>query len=167
MEIMAHSIDVRYMEIDKELLASYRHLLSTTKENLALTQFTDLLTTIEITPTKRLETSYRSLFNMIGKNNYGSADKLLSHRFLFEVLTASPKKRERDLRRIANQFCEFIKSAGSGNTQAHRLTAVRYADTIERRVAELGAIGMDKKDSEFHRNWIAELRERLDTKDNK
>ena len=107
---MAHSIDVRYMEIDKETLASYRHLLSTTKENLAYTQFNELLTRIDVSPTKRLETSYRSLFNTIDKYSFGSAEKLLPHRFLFEVLNASPKKRERDLRKITNQFCDFYFS---------------------------------------------------------
>jgi|TARA_R110000850_G_scaffold34386_1_gene92936 hypothetical protein len=167
METMAHSFDVRYMEIDKEMLASYRQLLTTTKEHLAYTQYNDLLARIDVSPTKRLENSYRSLFNTIDKHSLGSAEKLLPHRFLFEVLTASPKKRERDLRKIANQFCDFIKSAGSGNTLGHRLTVIRYAETIEMNVAELGALGMDKKDTNFHRKWIAELRERLDTKDNK
>ena len=44
---------------------------------------------------------------------------------------------------------------------------MRYATLVENSVAELSALDMDKKDNEFHRKWIAELRERLDTKDNK
>ena len=82
---MAHSFDVRYMEIDKEMLASYRQLLTTTKEHLAYTQYNDLLARIDVSPTKRLENSYRSLFNTIDKHSLGSAEKLLPHRFLFEV----------------------------------------------------------------------------------
>ena len=157
METMAHSIEVRYMKIDKDLLATYRNLLSATKDTLAQTQYTQLLAQIEISPTKRLENSYRSLFNAIDKYNHGDMDKLVSHRFLFDVLTASPKKRERD----------FVKSAGSNNTQNHRYIVMRYATLVENSVAELSALDMDKKDNEFHRKWIAELRERLDTKDNK
>jgi|TARA_R110001592_G_scaffold32839_1_gene114594 Tfp pilus assembly protein PilV len=167
METMAHSIEVRYMKIDKDLLATYRNLLSATKDTLAQTQYTQLLAQIEISPTKRLENSYRSLFNAIDKYNHGDMDKLVSHRFLFDVLTASPKKRERDLRRITAQFCDFVKSAGSNNTQNHRYIVMRYATLVENSVAELSALDMDKKDNEFHRKWIAELRERLDTKDNK
>ena len=115
------------MEIDHNLLASYRTLLSTTKETLAHTQFNDLLERVEITPTKRLENSYKSLFKAIDKYSQGDMDKLLGHRFLFEILSASPKKRERDLRRITNHFCDFVKSAGSSNTMSHRLTVMKYA----------------------------------------
>lgn len=93
--------------------------------------------------------------------------KLLRHRFLFDVLKASPKKRERDLRRIINHYCEFIQSAGSGNTVAHRSNVTRMARFIEESVADLQNLELDKKDSDFHAVWIQELRERLDTKDNK
>jgi hypothetical protein len=38
---------------------------------------------------------------------------------------------------------------------------------IEDSVAELQSIELDKKDAKFHTQWIQELRERLDTKENK
>ena len=41
------------------------------------------------------------------------------------------------------------------------------AKLIEESVAELQTLDFDKKDTEFHAVWIQELRERLDTKDNK
>ena len=41
------------------------------------------------------------------------------------------------------------------------------ARLIEESVAELQNLDFDKKDAEFHAVWIQELRERLDTKDNK
>ena len=119
------------MEIDRNLLASYRSLLSNTKDNLAHQQFTELLERVEINPTKRLENSYKSLFKAIDRHSQGDMDKLLSHRFLFEILRASPKKRERDLRRITNHFCDFVKSAGSSNTAGHRLTVLKYAQMVE------------------------------------
>jgi hypothetical protein len=155
------------MEIDSNLLASYRNLISATKDSLAADQFTQLLNRIEITPTKRLETSYKSLFKAIDKYSQGDMDKLLSHRFLFEILKASPKKRERDLRRITSHFCDFVKSAGSSNTTGHRLTVMRYANLVEECVQGLHDLEIDKKDMDFHSKWIGELRERLDTKDNK
>ena len=155
------------MEIDQNLLASYRNLLSNTKDTLAYTQFTDLLERVEITPTKRLENSYKSLFKAIDKYSQGDMEKLLSHRFLFEILRASPKKRERDLRRITNHFCDFVKSAGSSNTMAHRLTVMKYAELVENCVQGLQDFEIDKKDADFHKKWIGELRERLDTKDDK
>ena len=155
------------MEIDHQLLASYRTLLSTTKDTLAYTQFNALLNRVQITPTKRLENSYKSLFKAIDKYSQGDMDKLLSHRFLFEILTASPKKRERDLRKITNHFCDFVKSAGSSNTMAHRLTVMRYAELVEEGVEGLQDFEIDKKDADFHKKWIGELRERLDTKENK
>jgi len=43
------------MEIDSNLLASYRTLLSTTKDTLAHDQFNSLIGRMEIAPTKRLE----------------------------------------------------------------------------------------------------------------
>ena len=93
--------------------------------------------------------------------------KLLNHRFLFEILMASPKKRERDLKRMANHYCQFIMNAGSENTAAHRLTISRYAQTVENCINELNGLEIDRKDSNFHSLWIGELRERLDTKENK
>jgi len=107
------------------------------------------------------------LFKALDKVSPKDMSKLLRHRFLFEVLTASPKKRERDLRRIINHYCEFIQSAGSGNTVAHRSNVIRLAKMIEDSVAELQSIELDKKDAKFHTQWIQELRERLDTKENK
>lgn len=155
------------MEIDSNLLASYKNLLVTTRQTLAKEQFNTLVSKVDVNPTKRLEKSYISLFKAIDKYSQGDMEKLLSHRFLFEFLTASPKKRERDLRRMTNQFCDFVKSAGSSNTIGHRLTVMRYADLVNDCVEGLHDLEIDKKDMDFHIKWIAELRERLDTKDNK
>jgi len=155
------------MNIDSKLLASYRNLLSDTKDTLAYQQFTDLITLMEINPTKRLEKSYKSLFKAIDKYSQGDMDKLLSHRFLFEVLGASPKKRERDLKRIANHFCDFVISAGSANTEGHRLTVRKYAQLVQDSVQSLHDLDIDRKNDDFHKIWIGELRERLDTRDNK
>lgn len=80
---------------------------------------------------------------------------------------ASPKKRERDLKRMANHYCQFIMNAGSENTAAHRLTISRYAQTVENCINELNGLDLDRKDSNFHSLWIGELKERLDTKENK
>jgi len=142
-------------------------MLSNTKDDLAYNQFNDFVQRVNISPTKKLENSYKSLFKALDKVSPKDMSKLLRHRFLFEVLTASPKKRERDLRRIINHYCEFIQSAGSGNTVAHRSNVIRLAKMIEDSVAELQSIELDKKDAKFHTQWIQELRERLDTKENK
>ena len=142
-------------------------MLSNTKDDLAYNQFNDFVQRVNISPTKKLENSYKSLFKALDKVSPQDMSKLLRHRFLFEVLTASPKKRERDLRRIINHYCEFIQSAGSGNTVAHRSNVIRLAKMIEDSVAELQSIELDKKDAKFHTQWIQELRERLDTKENK
>lgn len=142
-------------------------MLSNTKDDLAYNQFNDFVQRVNISPTKKLENSYKSLFKALDKVSPQDMSKLLRHRFLFEVLTASPKKRERDLRRIINHYCEFIQSAGSGNTVSHRSNVIRLAKMIEDSVAELQSIELDKKDAKFHTQWIQELRERLDTKENK
>jgi len=155
------------MELSADLLASYRSMLSNTKDTLAHTQFTQFAERVDIPTTKRLENSYKSLFNALDKFTYGDMSKLLKHRFLFDVLKASPKKRERDLRKIINHYCDFIKSAGSGNTVAHRSNLIRMASLIEDSVSDIQNLELDKKDSQFHTIWIQELRERLDTKGNK
>ena len=155
------------LELNADVLASFRKMLSNTKESLAYTQFREFAELIDVSPTKRLENSYKSLFKALDKFSHGDMAKLLRHRFLFDVLKASPKKRERDLRRIINHYCEFIQSAGSGNTVAHRSNVTRMARFIEESVADLQNLELDKKDSDFHAVWIQELRERLDTKDNK
>ncbi len=167
MVITARSIEVINMEIDLNVLKSYRNLLTSTKDNLAHNQFQELVEIIGVKPTKRLEKSYRSLFKTIDKFSKGDMPKLLNHRFLFEILMASPKKRERDLKRMANHYCQFIMNAGSENTAAHRLTISRYAQTVENCINELNGLDIDRKDSNFHSLWIGELRERLDTKENK
>jgi hypothetical protein len=155
------------MNIDPNLLDSYKNLLITTKQNLATEQFNSLLGRVDINPTKRLEKSYISLFKAIDRYSQGDMEKLLSHRFLFEFLKASPKKRERDLRRMTNQFCDFVKSAGSANTMAHRLTVMKYAELVQSCVEGLQDFDIDKKDVDFHTKWIGELRERLDTREDK
>jgi hypothetical protein len=164
---MAQSIEVVKMELNPEIIANFRQMLSNSKDDLAYDQFNAFVQRVNISPTKKLENSYKSLFKALDKFSYKDMTKLLNHRFLFEVLKASPKKRERDLRRIINHYCEFIQSAGSGNTVAHRSNVMRLAKMIEDSVAELQSIELDKKDAQFHTYWIQELRERLDTKDNK
>ena len=155
------------LEINTDLLANFREMLSATKDTLAHSQFREFAELVDVSPTKRLENSYKSLFKALDKFSHGDMAKLLRHRFLFDVLKASPKKRERDLRRIIHHYCDFIQSAGSGNTPAHRSTVVRMARLIEESVSELQNLDLDRKDDNFHSNWIQELRERLDTKDNK
>ncbi len=155
------------MELSPEILDNFRQMLSNTKDNLASNQFKDFVGVLEINPTKRLENSYKSLFKALDKFSHGDLPKLLKHRFLFDVLKASPKKRERDLRRITNHYCHFIQSAGSGNTVAHRSTAGRMAQIIGDSVGDLQNLELDKKDIHFHTIWIDELKERLDTKGNK
>tara|TARA_Y100000992_G_scaffold249845_1_gene181682 strand:- start:4910 stop:5377 length:468 start_codon:yes stop_codon:yes gene_type:complete len=155
------------MEIDPAILANYRNLLVNTKQTLAHNQFQDFVRRVDISPTKRLERSYHSLFKAIDKYPLGDFAKILNHRFLFEVLNASPKKRERDLRRIAVNYCDFIQSAGSGNTQGHRSNVTRIAQQITACIKELQELDFDKKDENFHTLWIGELRERLDTRDDK
>ena len=91
MAITARSIEVINMEIDLNVLKSYRNLLTSTKDNLAHDQFQELVEIIGVKPTKRLEKSYRSLFKTIDKFSKGDMPKLLNHRFLFEVLMASLK----------------------------------------------------------------------------
>ena len=63
------------MEIDSNLLASYRTLLSNTKDTLAHDQFNSLIGRMEIPPTKRLEKSYKSLFKAIDKYSHGDMEK--------------------------------------------------------------------------------------------
>ena len=155
------------LEINTDLLANFREMLSATKDTLAHSQFREFAELVDVSPTKRLENSYKSLFKALDKFSLGDMAKLLRHRFLFDVLKASPKKRERDLRRIIHHYCDFIQSAGSGNTPAHRSTVVSMARLIEESVNELQNLDLDRKDDNFHSNWIQELRERLDTKDNK
>ena len=155
------------LELNADVLANFRQMLSNTRDTLAHSQFHDFVGKIDVSPTKRLENSYKSLFNALDKFGHNDMPKLLRHRFLFDVLKASPKKRERDLRRIISHYCDFIQSAGSGNTVAHRSNVVRMAKLIQESVADLHDSEIDKKDSDFHTLWIQELRERLDTKDNK
>jgi len=167
MAIMAHNFEGIDMEIDSNLLKSYRNLLSNTKDTLAYNQFSELVDMVGVKPTKKLERSYRSLFKTIDKFSQGDMPKLLNHRFLFEMLMASPKKRERDLKRVANHYCQFILNAGSENTAGHRLTVSRYAQTVSTCINDIASFDLDRKDSDFHSLWIGKLRERLDTKDNK
>ncbi len=155
------------LEFNSDILANFRQMLSNSKDNLAHTQFKDFASQVDVSPTKRLENSYKSLFKALDKFSHGDITKIVQHRFLFDVLKASPKKRERDLRRIINYYCDFIQSAGSGNTVAHRSNVYRLAKTIQDSVLDMEDLEFDKKDNQFHTLWIQELRERLDTKDNK
>lgn len=167
METMAHSIEMRIMQINQDLLKTYRDFLSNTRDDLAATQFQSFIVAHEIPQTKKLQKSYLSLFKALDGVPYADMPKMLTHRFLFEALQASPKKRERDLRRVAQSFCEFVKSAGSKNTFGYRLFRNTYADNIKTCIGEMDEMDLDKKASDFSKMWITTLRERLDTKGNK
>ncbi len=166
-EIMARSIEMRAMQINQDLLKTYRDFLSTTRDDLAATQFEEFVIAHEIPQTKKLQKSYLSLFKALDGVPYAEMSKVLNHRFLFEALQASPKKRERDLRRVAQAFCEFVKSAGSKNTFGYRLFRNTYADNIKTCIGEMDEMELDKKASDFSKMWITTLRERLDTKGDK
>jgi len=155
------------ISINTDILKTYRDFLSNTKEQLASSQFEEFVSLHEINPTKRLEKSYLSLFKTLDTVPFTSLDKILTHRFLFEALTASPKKRERDLKRIAQSFSSFVQSAGSKNTMGYRHLRNTYADIITNCISELDEIELDRKATDFSNQWIAALRERLDTKGNK
>ena len=70
------------MELKPEILANFRQMLSNTKDDLAYNQFNDFVTLVDVSPTKRLENSYKSLFKALDKFTYGDMSKLLKHRFL-------------------------------------------------------------------------------------
>lgn len=164
---MAHSIEMRTMQINQDLLKTYRDFLSATRDDLAATQFQTFVMAHEIPQTKKLQKSYLSLFKALDGIPCADMPKILTHRFLFEALQASPKKRERDLRRVTQAFCDFVKSAGSKNTFGYRLFRNAYADNIRDCIEEMDEMDLDKKASDFSNVWITALRERLDTKCNK
>ena len=142
-----------------ELLASsigrFREIIKIEKNDLTKTQIESFISSFDIRLTKNLEKSYFSLVSKLDDEKVRTAE-LIQDQFIIKLLKASGFKKEKELRKITMAFCDFLMCAGTKNTTRQQTLKQDYSFQLKTAVGVI--------DSQNSVEWIANLKERLDTK---
>lgn len=141
-----------------DFLNDFKQMVVNKETELKKNQFQDFVSDFEIKMSKNLEKSYYSLISLLDDTTIELA-KVYSHPFLFNLLDASAKKKERELKKLVMAFCDFVVDAGTKNKPTHQIIRKNYAHTLSKAVSELESQNCSD-------DWITNLKERLDTKKN-
>jgi cobalamin biosynthesis Co2+ chelatase CbiK len=141
-----------------DFLSDFKQMVENKETELKQNQFQDFVSDFEIKMSKNLEKSYYSLISLLDDTTIELA-KVYSHPFLFNLLDASVKKKEREMKKLVLAFCNFVVDAGTKNKPTHQIIRKNYANTLSKAVSEL-------ESQDRVADWITNLKERLDTKNN-
>lgn len=141
--------------MDLSFLSEFRSILNDERDELTRQQFESFVSEHSVTISKSLERSYFSLIKQLDSSSVDFG-LVFSHPFIVNLLNASQKKKERDLKKLTEAFCGFILTAGTKNTPAHRNVRKHYSDVLMNEIE-----GIQSKESS---EWVAHLKERLDRK---
>jgi len=138
-----------------EFLKDFKAILSDEKDELIRQQLGSFTDKHGINNTIRLEKSYFSFIDKLDSESV-NLNSLYAHPFIINLLKASGKSRERDLRKLTESFSAFILTAGTANTPSHQNVRRLYSYNLMESLKDISS-----KDPS---QWVATLRERLDTK---
>jgi|TARA_R110000823_G_scaffold241248_1_gene366019 hypothetical protein len=147
---------------DTSFLSTYRDFLNSERITLIDNQFNSFAQDNELTPNKKLKASFSILVDVL--DNQFDVNRVMDSNFLFEVLTSLPQSKERELKKIINNFCSFIETVGVGNTRNHRTVREMYVISIRESVNSIKVEDNLRKSPEFKTEWVARLKEHLNTK---
>tara|TARA_R110000824_G_scaffold29316_5_gene97697 strand:+ start:2308 stop:2787 length:480 start_codon:yes stop_codon:yes gene_type:complete len=151
----------------EKVLATYRLFLKDERKNLLNEQFDNFADSHNLPKTVKLRNSYLKLMDVLDDDKPTSknwAETIYANNFLFELLSAIPDAKERELRRTTQAFCNLLDSAGLGNKRCHRLMRNRYAQAVSGALSEVMIDPSLRKTPEFKGIWTTDLKERLNTK---
>jgi len=153
-----------YME---NVLATYRLFLKDERKNILNEQFNKFADSHNLPKTAKLRKSYSKLMDALDDDKSTLNDRvetIYANNFLFELLSALPNAKERELRKTTQAFCNLLASAGLGNKLRHRLMRERYAESVSGALSEVIIDPSLRKTPEFKSLWTMDLKERLNTK---
>mgnify|MGYP003632767686 CR=1 FL=1 len=147
---------------DISFLSTYRIFLDNEKNNLLNSQYDSFTQENELKTTKKMKESFSKMVDTL--DNQISISNAITTNFLFDVLNSFGKSKERELKKMINNFCTFVETVGIGNTRNHRTVRRMYADSILSSVGEIEIEDSLRKSPHFKTEWVAKLKERLNTK---
>jgi len=145
-----------------EFLKNYKAFLENQRNDLIESQFISFAKENGIRPTLKLQKSFLKLVNLL--DNDFDIETVYSTTFLFDFLRAMKNPKERDLKKVVQNFCEFILTAGSGNTATHRRIREIYSEEIKKTLEGMIVEESIKKSDNFKTEWVASLKQHLNTK---
>ena len=151
----------------KNVLATYRSFLKDERKNILNEQFNKFADSHNLPKTVKLRKSYTKLMDALDDDKSALNDRVdtvYANNFLFELLSALPNAKERELRKTTQAFCNLLASAGLGNRITHRLLRERYAQSVSSALSEVIIDPTLRKTPEFKGLWTMDLKERLNTK---
>ena len=154
----------------ENILATYRSFLEDERKNILTEQFNKFTDVYNLPKTAKLRKSYSKLMDALDDDKTSMDDRINSvytNNFLFELLSALPNAKERELRKTTQAFCSFLSCAGVGNKIRHRMMRERYATAISGALDEVAIDPSLRKTPEFKSIWTTNLKERLNTKRDK
>jgi hypothetical protein len=143
------------LEMLESSISRFRKIIQTEKKDLTKTQIESFISAYNIRLTKNLEKSYFSLVSKLDDETVRTAD-ILHDQFIIKLLKASGFKKEKELKRITMAFCDFLVGAGTKNTTQQQMLKQDYSLKLKNAVGVI--------ESQNSMEWIANLKERLDTK---
>jgi len=154
----------------ENVLATYRSFLEDERKNILSEQFNKFTDAYDLPKNAKLRKSYSKLMDALDDDKTSMDDRINSvytNNFLFELLSALPNAKERELRKTTQAFCSFLSCAGVGNKIRHRMMRERYATAISGALDEVAIDPSLRKTPEFKSIWTTNLKERLNTKRDK
>ena len=149
-------------------LATYRLFLEDERKNILTEQFNKFADLHNLPNNLKLRKSYTKLMDALDDEKSSTwLDTVYTNNFLFDLLSALPNPKERELRKTAQAFCHLLSSAGLGNKNSHRLMRNRYAQSVSGALSEVIIDASLRKTPEFKSIWTMDLKERLNTKRDK
>ena len=145
-----------------EFLKNYKAFLKEQRSNLIESQFVSFAEENGIRPTVKLRRAFVKLVNLLDEDY--DIETIYSTTFLFDFLRAMREPKERELKRVVHNFCAFILTAGSGNTPNHRRIRQIYSKEILDSLEEMILDEAVKKSDNFKTEWVATLKQHLNTK---
>lgn len=147
---------------DLTFINDYKKFLSQQRKNLINNQFDTFVESNKIKSNVKLKRSFDKLVNLL--DNDTNLNNLSTSPFIFDLLNSLTNPKERELKKITNNFCEFVLTVGSGNTQTHRMVRQMYSQRIKEIIENMIFDDSMKRSDEFKTEWVATFKEQLNTK---
>lgn len=147
---------------DISFLKGYKTFLNESRNDLVEEQFIRFAEENGIRPTVKLRRAFTKLVNLL--DNEFDIESIKSTTFLFDSLSSLKMPKEREMKKLIQNFSGFILTAGSGNTATHRRIREMYSETILDSLEGFVVDESVKKSDNFKTEWVATFKEHLNKK---
>jgi len=147
---------------DVSFLQGYKIFLKESRNELIEDQFVRFAEENGIRPTVKLRKAFTKLVNLL--DNEFDMELIMATNFLFDSLRSLKTPKEREMKKLIQNFSDFILTAGSGNTATHRRIRQMYSEQILKTLDGFVVDETVKKSDNFKTEWVATFKEHLNKK---